>query len=318
MSNRHFARSAGDPIFGLNTKSCLGPVWIAFIGFAGLLGITLSLWLIVRRQRRKKEKKAFLRSPAMLSAIDRISSEVEKAGYQGHKVDLEMMKTRTDSDEGCYTNKPISSFSSPTPAVSLPRTPVPAVCSPHPSSPVSPAPTSPPPTLSSRTTLRHNQSSPTSLWRPVYQPPTPTPNVTKNVSPNSPTSASARPTSLPGTLRPPGGLQPPTNASRQSLSSGGNRFSDISMASSVGNAQSLPVRQLFTPTSPDELSLTSIGELLVVLNSFDDEWCAVGREIPNSGGGMELGVVPLWVFLMPLEGIISERPKRTTSLGGSQ
>jgi hypothetical protein len=95
-----------------------------------------------------------------------------------------------------------------------------------------------------------------------------------------------------------------------------SRFSSISAlsyASSAKNTQSIEVRQLFTPILPGELSVTRTGELLVILDSFDDEWCAVGRERPGSDG-LELGVVPLWVFLKPVEGVESERPMRTTSL----
>jgi hypothetical protein len=124
-----------------------------------------------------------------------------------------------------------------------------------------------------------------------------------------------------------------------------SRYSVMSTASSsfVGSEPSTgtarKVRQLFSPVLPDELLLTSLGEHLTVIQSFDDGWCVVGRENAQAewtqkktlfGGGkndsvgsaaeggsagVELGVVPAWCFLKPVKGLRAERPVRSTSLG---
>ncbi|KAH6913056.1 hypothetical protein BKA70DRAFT_1369786 [Coprinopsis sp. MPI-PUGE-AT-0042] len=124
-----------------------------------------------------------------------------------------------------------------------------------------------------------------------------------------------------------------------------SRYSVMSTASSsfVGSEPSTgtarKVRQLFSPVLPDELLLTSLGEQLTVIQSFDDGWCVVGRENAHAewtqkkslfGGGkngsigsaaeggsagVELGVVPAWCFLKPVKGLRAERPVRSTSLG---
>ncbi|KXN91711.1 hypothetical protein AN958_12563 [Leucoagaricus sp. SymC.cos] len=104
------------------------------------------------------------------------------------------------------------------------------------------------------------------------------------------------------------------------------------------------VRQTFSPVLPDELFIT-LGEQLMILQSFDDGWCVVGREsgilMPQpkslfggsrssrsmtpmlfghgvgttSGGNVELGMVPAWCFLKPVKGLRAERPIRSSSLG---
>ncbi|KAH6908976.1 hypothetical protein BKA70DRAFT_1371687 [Coprinopsis sp. MPI-PUGE-AT-0042] len=110
-----------------------------------------------------------------------------------------------------------------------------------------------------------------------------------------------------------------------------SRYSVMSTASSsfVGSEPSTgtarKVRQLFSPVLPDELLLTSLGEQLTVIQSFDDGWCVVdartrtpsGHRRTEGGGsaGVELGVVPAWCFLKPVKGLRAERPVRSTSLG---
>ncbi|KAF9453411.1 hypothetical protein P691DRAFT_792500 [Macrolepiota fuliginosa MF-IS2] len=107
------------------------------------------------------------------------------------------------------------------------------------------------------------------------------------------------------------------------------------------------VRQVFSPVLPDELFVT-LGEQLMILQSFDDGWCVVGREsgilMPQpkslfsgrasraatptmfghtvgagvgttSGGNVELGMVPAWCFLKSVKGLKAERPMRSSSLG---
>lgn len=113
-----------------------------------------------------------------------------------------------------------------------------------------------------------------------------------------------------------------------------NRFSVMSAASSSPSVQSATgavrkVRQLFEPVLPDELLLTKVGEQLTIVQSFDDGWCVVGREnglmvhtakslfksSPQPEGDIELGVVPAWCFIKPMQGVRVERPVRSTSLG---
>ncbi|KIM84142.1 hypothetical protein PILCRDRAFT_399459 [Piloderma croceum F 1598] len=87
------------------------------------------------------------------------------------------------------------------------------------------------------------------------------------------------------------------------------------------------VRQVFTPVLPDELRLTRLGECLTVVKSFDDGWCIASRArycppYPESSctskvdsNGVELGAVPAWCFIKPVNGLRSERPFRRSSLG---
>ena len=119
------------------------------------------------------------------------------------------------------------------------------------------------------------------------------------------------------------------------LSAGsGNRYSVASVASSSPSFQSTTgavrkVKQLFEPVLPDELLLTKVGEQLTIVQSFDDGWCVVGREnssmvhatkslfksSPQPENNAELGVVPAWCFIKPMQGVRVERPVRSTSLG---
>ncbi|KIJ67093.1 hypothetical protein HYDPIDRAFT_85470 [Hydnomerulius pinastri MD-312] len=93
-----------------------------------------------------------------------------------------------------------------------------------------------------------------------------------------------------------------------------------------------PVRQLFEPVLPDELSLARQGECLTVLQSFDDGWCLVARDtsrlsrsslfnpsrlssrMKSSGDNIELGLVPAWVFVKPMKGLTVARPVRSASV----
>jgi len=110
------------------------------------------------------------------------------------------------------------------------------------------------------------------------------------------------------------------------------RSSTSSLASDPTTGTTRKVRQLFTPILPDELVLRLVGEQLTVINSFDDGWCVVGREIrtfpsppksllkstppsPTQGNNGELGVVPAWCFIKPTLGLRAERPVRASSLG---
>ncbi|KAF8348841.1 hypothetical protein F5887DRAFT_537673 [Amanita rubescens] len=119
-----------------------------------------------------------------------------------------------------------------------------------------------------------------------------------------------------------------------STASGQNRFSVSSYGSNstlghtIGSKRK--VRQLFNPVLPDELLISTPGEQLTVIQSFDDGWCLVGKEpstsIPlvpkslfkqdaSSDNDIELGVVPAWCFIKPVKGLRVERPVRSSSLG---
>jgi hypothetical protein len=73
-------------------------------------------------------------------------------------------------------------------------------------------------------------------------------------------------------------------------------------------------RQLFAPVLPDELVL-SLGERVLVIESFNDGWCVAGRDSLIKAGDVEMGVVPSWCFVKPIKGLKASRPMRTTSLG---
>ncbi|KAG9098250.1 hypothetical protein FS749_004274 [Ceratobasidium sp. UAMH 11750] len=71
------------------------------------------------------------------------------------------------------------------------------------------------------------------------------------------------------------------------------------------------VQTLFPPLLPDELVL-SVGEKVTLLQTFDDEWCVVGRD---RFGEVEIGAVPAFVFTKAKSGATFARPMRNTSLG---
>ena len=99
-----------------------------------------------------------------------------------------------------------------------------------------------------------------------------------------------------------------------SFSSRSNRFSMASTISSSSQSGRRKVQQLFSPVLPDELVI-SLGERLVVTQSFDDGWCIVGRPAMLNKDEIELGAVPAWCFLRPVKGLRAERPVRIGSLG---
>ncbi|KAF9500104.1 hypothetical protein BDN71DRAFT_1441200 [Pleurotus eryngii] len=87
------------------------------------------------------------------------------------------------------------------------------------------------------------------------------------------------------------------------------------------------------PVLPDELQIPHPGERLTIFHSYDDGWCAVGRkQFPGitgtrksafggrdaKGGDMypelEVGVVPAWCFMKPVQGVRVLRPVRGSSL----
>ncbi|KIJ12848.1 hypothetical protein PAXINDRAFT_101058 [Paxillus involutus ATCC 200175] len=102
-----------------------------------------------------------------------------------------------------------------------------------------------------------------------------------------------------------------------------------SSASSTSSSQARPVRQLFEPVLADELSITRSGEYLTLLHSFDDGWCLVARDtsrpfffrssrlsgqMKSNSEHIEVGLVPAWVFARPMKGVIVSRPVRSTSV----
>jgi len=71
---------------------------------------------------------------------------------------------------------------------------------------------------------------------------------------------------------------------------------------------------VFSPRLPDELVI-SVGERLILVSSFDDGWCTVGKDSMLKPGEVEMGVVPSWCFMKPVKGLKAERPPRMSSLG---
>ncbi|CAE6453863.1 unnamed protein product [Rhizoctonia solani] len=84
-----------------------------------------------------------------------------------------------------------------------------------------------------------------------------------------------------------------------------------SAASRTTNVVTRKVQTVFAPLLPDELVL-AVGEKVTLLQSFDDEWCVVGRD---RFGEVEVGAVPAFVFTKLRTGEKMERPMRSTSLG---
>ena len=105
-----------------------------------------------------------------------------------------------------------------------------------------------------------------------------------------------------------------TRDSFLSIGSHSNRFSIASTISSSSQSNRRKVRQLFDPVLPDEF-VVSLGERLMVMQSFDDGWCIVGRSAMVNKDEIELGAVPAWCFLKPVKGLRAERPMRIGSLG---
>lgn len=120
-----------------------------------------------------------------------------------------------------------------------------------------------------------------------------------------------------------------------------SRTSSFSVGSAgSASSHSRPVRQLFEPVLPDELSLTRLGEYFTILESFDDGWCLVikdnsrprrssitsailafrGRNSTALSGDtaegtqLDIGLVPAWVFVKPMKGLTVERPMRVSSV----
>ncbi|KAL4064988.1 hypothetical protein V8B97DRAFT_1875392 [Scleroderma yunnanense] len=122
-----------------------------------------------------------------------------------------------------------------------------------------------------------------------------------------------------------------------------SRSSSFSASSTgTGPSHSRPVRQLFEPILPDELPLKRLGDYLAILESFDDGWCLVVRDISRSRRSSlastiiglrgkssnsnlntdpnqaEVGLVPAWVFVKPMKGLTVERPMRSSSVDALQ
>lgn len=81
--------------------------------------------------------------------------------------------------------------------------------------------------------------------------------------------------------------------------------------STSSNVITRKVLTVFPPLLPDELVL-GVGEKVTLLQTFDDEWCVVGRD---RFGEVEVGAVPAYVFTKVRTGEKMERPMRSTSLG---
>lgn len=122
-----------------------------------------------------------------------------------------------------------------------------------------------------------------------------------------------------------------------------SRPSSFSPSSNGTNPlHSRPVRQLFEPMLHDEFPLTRLGDYLSILESFDDGWCLVVKDISRSRRSslastirglrgknsssnlnidpnqLEVGLVPAWVFVKPMKGLTVERPMRSSSVNALQ
>ena len=100
-------------------------------------------------------------------------------------------------------------------------------------------------------------------------------------------------------------------ASGQSSPRGSFAQSHARTESTSSNVITRKVMTVFPPLLPDELVL-SVGEKVTLLQSFDDEWCVVGRD---RFGDVEVGAVPVYVFSKVPAGEKMDRPMRSTSLG---
>lgn len=112
-------------------------------------------------------------------------------------------------------------------------------------------------------------------------------------------------------------LPSPKRASRNSsIFNAATRITSSIYSSNSSNtgAEKRAVRQLFNPVLPDELVI-SLGEKVSVMQSFDDGWCIVCRDSMLSPGQVEMGAIPAWVFIKPVQGLKTERPMRSSSLG---
>jgi len=136
-------------------------------------------------------------------------------------------------------------------------------------------------------------------------------DIPKSADSKSPcfTASDVRP---PSQFRPAFVLTPPSPAyqsqSRRSLVS---LFSIASTKHSYSTVQKKTYRS-FEPLMPDELEVT-VGEMMMVIHSYDDGWCVVGRD--GIDGEMEVGAVPAWCFAKSSGGISFTRQKRVESLG---
>ncbi|PCH42457.1 hypothetical protein WOLCODRAFT_137921 [Wolfiporia cocos MD-104 SS10] len=170
---------------------------------------------------------------------------------------------------------------------------------------------------------------------------TPTPEARSSVSearprprPRLPSSAtqlrastlsnrsSLRPNSGVAFLDAPGPSARPHTPSRASSRSHSHSHSprasrrwSASSASALGfdGSHRRKVRQAFRPTRADELAVRA-GERVALVQAYVDGWCIVGRESTKRRGDIELGAVPLWVFVAAADGCQPERPKRSVSL----
>jgi hypothetical protein len=139
--------------------------------------------------------------------------------------------------------------------------------------------------------------------------------------PHSPTGTTARPISTVSFVSAAGRSPSPRRTSFFGFGGGGGSTSrPMSVASTFSTVSSVfggggrKVRQLFSPVLPDEL-VVSLSEKLMVIKTFDDGWCIVGRDSFLKPGEAEMGAVPSWCFIKPVKGLKASRPLRTTSLG---
>ncbi|KAF8837257.1 hypothetical protein BDN67DRAFT_973182 [Paxillus ammoniavirescens] len=279
-----------------NALSSTNYIYVAGFTIAGLVVLAVSLWVLIRYQRRRMSKKrceergaAFLHVRGvvrpMMTEVNPSSTSIPDAFSRDGLTPSIVMPERT------LARKPISPGSSgKVPIASQPGASPPSFPSPCPPPCPNTPSGSPRPRAMSILNPAHSQHDRSSSgFSGHYQP------------------------------RFPPGLH-----------------SRGSSASSTSPSQARPVRQLFEPVLVDELSITRSGEYLTLLHSFDDGWCLVVRDTSHSSRSsffrssrlsgqmksssehIEVGLVPAWVFARPMKGVIVSRPVRSTSVNALQ
>ncbi|KZV60167.1 hypothetical protein PENSPDRAFT_694506 [Peniophora sp. CONT] len=309
----------------------LSGIYIGGIAFACVFAVVAVAWLTIRQIRKRNQKKCGnMRNSAFLNVKGVVSEKEvnpeDPNAFNRNNIGNVVMPTTAEQileyhrANGTLTHafkisvsKSIDSTS--TGASTIP-TAAPATSSPSPSS------NSRRPGTGPRQPSRLNPDAPSrSSFNPTF-----TLNHGGGHSSQSSVAisdyASARPMSTISWIPPsPGGA----DSQRASIigSWRHSRASSHGSGFSTGGLGERTVRQTYTPVLPDEL-LLSIGERVNVVQTLDDGWCVVGRaggviraEVfgQKAEDGVEMGVVPAWVFIKPTKGLRAERPMRTTSLG---
>ncbi|KAF9236709.1 hypothetical protein BU15DRAFT_76669 [Melanogaster broomeanus] len=312
MAPSIFPRQSTNSLPDLTTNISL---YVVGFAIAGIVIFAILSWLFIRCYRRsmstkRSEKRggAFLhvRGVVPMMAETHINRINPTSTSAPEFFSRDRLTSSIIMPEKTLSHKPLSPGSSG-------KAPIASQLDASPASPPSPSP-SPPSTqpASSPASIRSYQ-------RPNAPPGSPRKRVMSILNPAHPRYSQSSSISWDSHIRFPPGLH-----TRESS------------RSSTSSSQARPVRQLFEPVMPDELSLVRIGEYLAVIQSFDDGWCIVARDTScssrssilsssrlsirnkSSGDNIELGLVPAWVFVKPMKGLTVERPVRSASVNALQ